>query len=1005
MDVLKEMFRPLPPNVPLILLGAYVAVAIAWFVWNRVHALAWLARGRDIVLTLMLGAMAALGVLRSFAKYTNDPPRTVRSVGSRVPHDRSGGNMLGLITEEDVSNGWRVAYTADGAAFARPFDGVTTNGDWRLSGAHDDSMRINPAYWAFPWKDGTMCGITVLSWCEFMPNVMTNYFPAPFADKVSLVPECNWHQIPSNSVPYEGDAALTTNESVFWHGVTTNNSLVLTWQNAIYARDANSPTNFQAELFADGSFEYRYDDRTVGYSRVHPLDLDFDGLPNTIDPEPETPLAVSAWNQSGEWAVAVFPSNATEIASAGGYAAWVMQRAADQNRRLVGLQIASPGDRWPICVEVGGVPVMADGNTELLFATDCGAQVPFSLYDGRLGTVNVSYAVPSSNFQTFTLSNFQTSSFPHEWIVGDMTVHLDNPRMGWIRRIAEVSVVDQNLTHLFPGNSALLAAVVTNCHADAYLGCTWIGGAGISFSDAHSLTTTVTYASSDPVSWATNNVYLVTCYAGGYCVTNAEWFTVGVEAIPTPSLSIDCQEVFFLNDAEFIDYVSVYNRAERIRPVTLNLQAPCGTSGTLAISAQGSANPVVCHVENGVTNRVNSMTLLPISVTNSFACIGQYTVYVSCPQRGTGTLTATLMLDGGGTLTDTVSFKCIEPLRKLVTVEHADDGRIVNPSRLVMGTNAILKVGVKGDFAATNVDWRVVSGPGRITATNEWSVTVEPTGTNEDVVVEARFNNDEIQPSFVLPVVESRIIPVKAFIVKPPYRERRNQWKEEKIRLMFDTANEIYNQIGVRFDLVSTAELSLPSNNFWKLEVTHMEQDANGEKSETYTDEAWTLLNQYDSRDCIEMYFIGELVNANAVAIWSKYGILVSKEASGVTLAHELGHAFGLYDCFPMYQYRANGNYEMNYIPYYEDPVDCLTLIGKGDWGEESGRGFYEIGDTYGNILNQLLMYGYNVRTGYDIPDDKAYSLREGAQTPYETIHVDVGAETTQKDLMEVYSE
>ena len=38
-------------------------------------------------------------------------------------------------------------------------------------------------------------------------------------------------------------------------------------------------------------------------------------------------------------------------------------------------------------------------------------------------------------------------------------------------------------------------------------------------------------------------------------------------------------------------------------------------------------------------------------------------------------------------------------------------------------------------------------------------------------------------------------------------------------------------------------------------------------------------------------------------------------------------------------------------------------------------------------------------------PTGKAYSLRRGAQTPYETIHVDVGAETAQKDLMEVYSE
>ena len=60
------------------------------------------------------------------------------------------------------------------------------------------------------------------------------------------------------------------------------------------------------------------------------------------------------------------------------------QRASDPNRRLVGLNIALQGGRWPVCVDVGIVPVMADGSAELLYAIDCGAQVPFSLSDGEL---------------------------------------------------------------------------------------------------------------------------------------------------------------------------------------------------------------------------------------------------------------------------------------------------------------------------------------------------------------------------------------------------------------------------------------------------------------------------------------------------------------------------------------------------------------------------------------------------------------------------------------------
>jgi hypothetical protein len=160
-----------------------------------------------------------------------------------------------------------------------------------------------------------------------------------------------------------------------------------------------------------------------------------------------------------------------------------------------------------------------------------------------------------------------------------------------LHRTSEVSVETSNLMHLHPGDTAQLAAVVTNCHADAYLGCTWHGGAGISFSNAHSLTTTVAYASSSQVQWATNNAFLVTSYAGGYCVTNANWFTVGMENEPTPTFTIDCQDVFFLNDADVLDGGAT-NRPERIRPVTFNLQAPQGTSGTILVSAEGTANPV-----------------------------------------------------------------------------------------------------------------------------------------------------------------------------------------------------------------------------------------------------------------------------------------------------------------------------------------------------------------------------------------------------------------------------
>ena len=152
------------------------------------------------------------------------------------------------------------------------------------------------------------------------------------------------------------------------------------------------------------------------------------------------------------------------------------------------------------------------------------------------------------------------------------------------------------------------------------------------------------------------------------------------------------------------------------------------------------------------------------------------------------------------------------------------------------------------------------------------------------------------------------------------------------------------------------------------------------------------------------MYFIGEISDQAARAIWCDgYGIVFSKDADGFTLAHELGHALSLYDCYPKVQLSAEQDYEMVYIQRYNNPVDRRTLIGDRDWGLETGRGFYEQEDTYGKVLSVLLMYGYDdVVPFMDIPDNQAYSLQEEAAISNDTTIVDVGAEKIR--IQEVYS-
>ena len=725
----------------------------------------------------------------------------------------------------------------------------------------------------------------------------------------------------------------------------------LTWENIFAGRDRTGQYNAQIEFHDDGNFITRSNNVERVYRRVLPYDLDNDGLPNDIDPAPEVPLVPSAWNQSEEWAAAAFPSNAAEISAMGGYAAWAAARGTDPDRRLVSLGVVfDDGSAWPTLLDFGGVPVAADGAAELVFAIDCGAKVPFSLTSGRLGSLAVTVTEPSTRLgegmTTTESSEFQSNyGYPHERTVNDVKVHLDGPRSGWLCRTAGVSVEPSWLPHFSPNDSVELTATVSDCHSNAYLGCTWTGGAGITFSQEHSLSTTVTYDPDEPDIWATNGIDLITQFVG-YTLTNHINVTVGVQVEPPLGFSLGCQEIFFLNDAEL---GSTSNRAERIRPVTLNLTGPLGTNGTARLSVLGDVAPVLFYV--------------------------------------TGTITATFTpADGGEPLTDSVTFRCIEPLRKLVTTEQVG-GRYVNPSRLVMGTNAVLKVGANGPFSPSEVNWHVVSGSAQLVS-DGWYATVTPTGT-ETVTVEARFNGDEIQPCFVLPVTQPRTIPLKALVATYPHGAPVTSLSsiQEQIR----NANTIFSQVGVTFELQGQPEYIQGTNalDLTMYEIHEMHFGDDDLSYEEYTSAFMDIVKPNRPVDCLEIYYVGRFKYANIakapqIAMCLSQKIVMPMDMGKQILAHELGHSFGLQDIYVDTRYGVKGaNTNWVELASKDQPLDLKSFSETScDWGDEMGRGFYEKEDTLSMAIRSLLMFGVDDGSEIlgDIPDEQVLGLPDGAQ-------------------------
>ena len=87
----------------------------------------------------------------------------------------------------------------------------------------------------------------------------------PFKTTLGIAPEVNWERIVFSRVDRVegGGDGLTQvrfrSRSCFWYASSPSNTLVVTWQNALYNRLTETPISFQVEYSPNGDFVYRYD--------------------------------------------------------------------------------------------------------------------------------------------------------------------------------------------------------------------------------------------------------------------------------------------------------------------------------------------------------------------------------------------------------------------------------------------------------------------------------------------------------------------------------------------------------------------------------------------------------------------------------------------------------------------------------------------------------------------------------------------------------------------------
>ena len=216
------------------------------------------------------------------------------------------------LADVDFDRGIVLARVGTNEVFTfSPPDGAAVCADWRAFGAAADWIYLSFSDWAFRLGSDEVDALRIHSdgWIEPLVrdadgNVAANRWLAPFHASLGIVPEGGLGgseglgsleglerlERLGGSDGLEGLAGMSSDSailasqtsqtfrtlqtsqtfqtsltSLFWHFVTSSNTLQLTWQDALLRRSPATPVSFQAELFSDGRLVFRY-----GLSRLAP---------------------------------------------------------------------------------------------------------------------------------------------------------------------------------------------------------------------------------------------------------------------------------------------------------------------------------------------------------------------------------------------------------------------------------------------------------------------------------------------------------------------------------------------------------------------------------------------------------------------------------------------------------------------------------------------------------------------------------------------------------------
>ena len=897
-------------------------------IWRSLTAFGRFAVCAFLLVGILVGGDKTNGV-------NNLPPQQMMSP---MAQQGSGFLLTGLLVNGNLAN--VMNFVQPQTTFA---ERKTAN--WNIRGAWKDSFWLDfEDGWVFPWGTNHLTGVEVVSYGQV--------WASPF----------DTNAVASAGAPFEIVPGLTT----FAYEFTPSNSYRFVWTDAAINRDTNNLVSAVLELFRNGDVSIA----TNGVAALLPREL---------------PFLHSGFGQDDEWVEANF-TNATEILAVG-YPQWVNDQVGEGlTNGLYKLSVTVADDPPETTfLSVGDLSVAVTNAGEYVFLLEKGPAYDLTVFPPSSNvTISAVDDVPTLRGTPMMRSAWSrgdgTWSVAMDEFVCDYYPGMPSAVCWWLPWLCG----SPDVVHIDPTTGPVTFHANLFDYRGGAASFLWAGSEALTIASPNSQTTAVT---ADFADWRLANLSVTAAFGTGRSLTSYLHLSYGTCDSPQVSCSLSVQSVHFINEGD---------RPERVYPVSVSILCPVETNGVVNISHEGSDGALFWS-DASATQPLSSLSGISLSSVPEESGGASYTFYMTSPNIGSGSFTASFTLPSGETRGASKSYRAIEPIRKLVCSEiDPEYSCVFNPSRLAYGHPARLKVGVTGNFSPSDVEWSIVSGPGTVMRGEDdfgeadWTATVTATAESGEVVVEARFNEDPIQPRFVLPIVQQRTLPVEAYVVCDSNGVAAATQAEIVSKL--DFANVVLSQVGIALRL-SGAVCELQHPEYFCLKEHDVTTNANGVVCLKWaiSQDVVRLRELAQTNAAIRTFWVGSITNGTpfAFSVLSERSVFMSRQADGKDLAHEVGHVLELEDLYDVLKHYSPGR---DMVQVNEEVRKAVFGDQVRDWGLETGRGFYPADFSIRDVFETLLMYGYKGELSLDIPSGTVHGLFEWSRNVLERKDVKVGA-------------